>query len=79
MAGDLGDDDVTIIDERDLITPVELPRCTECGAVVFHDDFTEPAAALAAGLFASKQCVRARDGHWYWCADLRKYVYFLPR
>jgi hypothetical protein len=82
VGDDFGDDDPTVIDGAqfvDEVTPVELPRCTECGAIVFFDDFTEPAAALAAGLFGSKNCVRARDGHWHYCADLRKYVYFLPR
>lgn len=71
------DDEVTVVDS-DIITPVELPRCSECGAIVFFDDFTEPGAALAFGLFASKTCVRARDSHWWWCADRRKYVYFVP-
>lgn len=72
------DDDPTIVDDGE-ITPQELPRCVECGNVVFHDDFDEPAAALSAGLFQSKTCVRARDSHWHWCSELRKYVYYVPR
>jgi len=72
-AGDFGDDDPTIIegsllaDENE--TPVELPRCSECGAVVFLDDFTDLAAAIAMGMFTHGQCVRARDGHWRYCAQ----------
>lgn len=75
--GAFGEDEPTVVD-GDEITPQELPRCTECGNVVFFDDFTEPAAALSSGLFQAKTCIRARDGHWYWCSDLRKYVYFVP-
>jgi hypothetical protein len=70
------DDDEPTIVESGEITPVELPRCTECGNVVFFDDFTEPAAALAFGLFQGKTCLRARDGHWYYCGSLRKTVHF---
>lgn len=75
---DLGEDDFTIVDSGE-ITPLELPRCTECGNVIFFDDFTEPAQAIGFGIFGSKQCVRARDGHWYWCAHIvpgGKYVLF---
>lgn len=79
---DFGEDEPTIIDgEHD--TPVELPRCTECGAIVFFDDFTEPARAMGGGLFMDRQCVRARDGHWWYCAsfskDRGKFVYLVPR
>ncbi len=75
---DVDEDDFTIVDEGE-ITPLELPRCTECGNVVFFDDFTEPAHALAFGLFKAKTCLRARDGSWYWCANIvegGKYVFF---
>jgi hypothetical protein len=72
------DDDETIVDGN-FVTPLDLPRCTECGNVVFFDDFTEPANALAFGLFTSDRCVRARDSHWYWCCntgEAGKYVFF---
>lgn len=83
---DFGDDEPTVIDlsaDFDAVTPVELPRCTECGNVVFFDDFTEPAAALAYGLFTSKQCLCSRTsvgapGSWYWCSEKRKYVVYVP-
>jgi hypothetical protein len=60
------DDDKTVVDD----TPVTIPRCTECGAFVFFDDFTEPAQALAFGLYREKQCLRARDGHWWYCPNI---------
>lgn len=68
------------------VTPLELPRCSECGATVFFDDFTEPAAALAFGLFQNKQCLRSRTtiglpGSWYWCSQAGqtgKYVAWPP-
>lgn len=82
MADDFGEDETTVTDE-DIITPVELPRCFECGAVVFMDDFTEPASAIGLGLFSNKQCLRARDGHWWYCASYSathgKLVYLTPR
>ncbi len=76
------DDEPTVIDGTPLLdddTPTTLPRCTECATVVFFDDFTEPSQALAFGLFGGDRCVRAKDGHWYWCANLRKYVQFIPK
>lgn len=67
---DFGDDGPTRVDEAfEAITPVELPLCTDCGAVVFLDDFTDIAAAIAVGMFTRGQCVRARDGHWRYCAQ----------
>jgi hypothetical protein len=78
---DFDEDEKTVVDGS-IITPTELPRCTECGAVVFFDDFSEPAAALAYGLFQSKTCLRSRlemgtPHSWYWCSDRRKYVCFV--
>jgi len=81
---DFGEDDPTVIDGRPLvdngeITPVELPRCTECGRVVFFDDFTQAASAVAMGLFTDDRCVRARDGHWWWCGETWRLVYIPPK
>ena len=84
--GDFGDDERTVIDGTPLvdngeITPVELPRCTECGSVVFDDDFNE--LALAMGL---ERCVRSKpeaERPWHWCANYsathRKLVQLIPR
>ena len=79
---DFGEDDPTVIDAGE-ITPVEIPRCSDCGSVVFYDSFSEPAAAVASGLFAGRQCMRARDSHWTYCANYSpthgKFVYLVPR
>lgn len=73
MPDDLGDDEPTVIDgrflETDEITPIEVQRCQECGAVIFDDSYSDVAAAVAAGIFRGKQCVRAHDGHWSICAN----------
>lgn len=74
IRSDFDDEEQTVVDGEH-ITPVDLPRCTECGAVVFFDSFDEPAQALAFGLFGSKTCIRARDGHFWYCSDLRKSVF----
>ena len=80
MAGAFDDDEPTIVEtEPDEITPMELPRCTECGRVVFFDDFTQVASAIAAALFSADRCVRARDGHWYWCGERWELRYSPPR
>jgi len=81
MGGDFGDDDDTVIELEpdENITPVELPRCTSCGRIVFFDDFTQAASAVAAGLFSADRCVRARDGHWYWCGEVWELRYKPPR
>ncbi len=85
------EDEVTIVDgaqlvealnetpNGDQITPVELPRCTDCGRVVVFDDFTQAASAVAMNLFSADRCVRARDGHWWWCGELWQVVYKPPR
>jgi hypothetical protein len=79
---DLGDDDPTVIDGAqfaDEVTPVELPRCTECGRVVFFDDFTQAASAVAMGLFNADRCVRGRKGNWWWCGERWRVVFAPPR
>lgn len=86
--GDFDDEEPTITDGTPLtesgeITPLEVRRCTDCGNVIFDDAFDEPAAAVASGLFAGKQCMRAHDGHWAYCANYSpthgKFVYLVPR
>ncbi len=80
--GDFGEDEPTIAqDAFDAVTPVDLPRCAECGSAVFHDDFDD--MALALGL---DHCVRSKPGSerpWFWCAQYspthRKLVQFVPR
>lgn len=74
---DLGDEDPTIVDGH-YDTPETMPRCTECGRVVFFDGFTPAASMVAEGIFNGDRCVRATDGHWYWCGERRKFVYFVP-
>lgn len=79
--GEFGDDDPTVIDGTPLVefeTPVTMPRCQECGRVVFFDAFTPAASMVAEGMFNGDRCVRARDGRWYWCGERRKFVYFVP-
>jgi hypothetical protein len=82
MAGDFGDDDPTVVDGRvlsDHDTPVTIPRCAECGAVVFFDDFD----AFSLASFPQDRCLRARDGHWTWCANFSathgKVVFLIAR
>lgn len=83
MGGDAwNENDETVVDgafSDENVTPVELPRCSGCGRVVFFDDFTEAASAVAAGLFSADRCVRARDGHWWWCGELWELRYKPPR
>jgi hypothetical protein len=75
---ELGDDDPTVIDlDREFDTPATMPRCQECGRVVFFDEFSPRASLIAEGMFNGDRCVRARDGHWYWCGERRKFVYFV--
>ena len=79
---DFGDEEPTRVDEAfEAVTPVELPLCVECGAVVFDDDFDD--ASLAFGL---DRCARSRPGvarPWHWCSNYspthRKYVQLVPR
>ena len=73
MSDDFGDEDPTVIGGTPLVeydSPVTMPRCQECGAVVFFDDFDAASLTLAtmAGVLGSGRCIRARDGHWWVCA-----------
>lgn len=88
------EDEVTVVDgaqfvealnetprDWEAVTPVEIPRCAECGSAVFEDGFDE--MAMAIGL---DRCVRSRPGSerpWYWCSGYspthRKLVQFVPR
>ncbi len=70
--------DLTPAAAAEFDTPITMPRCQECGRVVFFDAFTPAASMVAEGLFSGDRCVRARDGHWYWCGERRKFVYFVP-
>lgn len=89
MASDPDDfDDQTIVDglpvsDGDIITPVELPRCSECGSIVLIDSFVEPSAAIAAGILRDDRCVRSYDGHFWYCPnfskDRVKIVFLKPR
>jgi hypothetical protein len=71
---DFGEDDPTILDGTPLaeddanVTPVELPRCSECGALVFIDDFDRQSLAS----FPPDHCMRARNGSWHWCPNFKK-------
>lgn len=79
---ELGPDDPTVTDGvplADFDTPVTMPRCVECGRVVFFDDFTQAASIVAMHLFSEDRCVRARDGHWWWCGERWRVVYVPPR
>lgn len=54
-------------------TPVDVPFCHECAAVVILDDHTD----LAMHAFPS-HCIRARTGRWWWCSKFRKSVTYVP-
>jgi hypothetical protein len=74
---ELGDDEPTVIDgaplaESENDTPELQDHCVECGAVCFTDN----AATVS---FPDDRCLRAWDGHWHWCAKLRKSVTYVPR
>lgn len=73
---DFGDEDPTVLDGtpfEDTDTPTSLPRCQTCGSLVFLDDYTPAAAALASGIFTgSGQCMRSRSGSWAYCANFDK-------
>jgi hypothetical protein len=77
---ELGDDDPTVIDlDREFDTPDTMPRCQECGRVVFFDDFSDAASIVAMGLFSSDRCVRSRDGRMRWCGEAWELRYKPPR
>lgn len=78
---EFGDDDPTVIDGTPLAefdSPPTMPRCQECRRIVFFDEFSPASMLVAEGLFSGDRCVRARDSHWYWCGEKRKFVYFVP-
>ena len=79
---DLGDDDPTVIDGAPLAEFDEgktMPRCQECGRVVFFDSFTEAASLIAMNLFSADRCVRSKDGRLRWCGEAWELRYRPPR
>lgn len=82
--GDYGEDEPTIVeltdsDVREFDTPPTMPRCQECGRVVFFDDFSDAASIVAMGLFSADRCVRSRDGRLRWCGEAWELRYRPPR
>ena len=68
------DDDQTVVDGTPLSdddTPAENALCVECGRIVFYDN-------VANASFPDDRCLRTVDGHWHWCAKLRKSVTYVP-
>ena len=64
-------DDKTVVDgEYD--TPVEAPRCVECGGVVFVDTAGDVS-------YPDDRCIRALDAHFHWCHRLEKAVFYPNR
>ena len=79
---EFGQDDPTVVDGTPLAefeTPETMPRCQECGRVVFFDDFTDAASIVAMGLFSADRCVRSRDGRMRWCGEAWELRYRPPR
>jgi hypothetical protein len=81
---DFGDDEPTVVDGTPLVefegvTPVTMPRCLDCGRVVFFDAFTDAASIVAMGLFSADRCVRSRDGRMRWCGEKWELRYKPPR
>jgi hypothetical protein len=82
---DFGDDDPTIVEdpsvrqEWDQVTPVTMPRCVDCGRVVFFDGFDEAASLIAMHMFSADRCVRSRDGRMRWCGEAWELRYRPPR
>ena len=80
------DDEQTVIDGTPLVesgetTPVEPPRCAECGAIVFDDDFDDLSL-----IFGMDRCIRSKPGTerpWHWCPNFSKthgkYAMLVPR
>lgn len=70
---DFGEEEPTVIDGTPLAsefeTPQTMPRCQECGAIVFFDDFDPYSLHLG---FPRDACVRGKDGSWWWCANYSK-------
>lgn len=76
---DFGDDDDTVIElePNDFDTPITMPRCQDCGRIVFFDSFEPVGSIIAQGLFSDNQCVRG--DRWRWCCEIRQYVVKVPR
>lgn len=81
---EFGDDDPTVIDGTPLVefdTPDTMPRCIECGRVVFFDAFTPAASFVAQGVFQGDRCVRSRPEvtrWWYWCGEKHVGKFYIP-
>jgi hypothetical protein len=71
--------ELTDADVQEFDTPVTMPRCQECGRVVFLDAFTDAASIVAMGLFSADRCVRSRDGRMRWCGEAWELRYRPPR
>jgi len=67
-----GPEEATVVELRpdDYDTPPSVPRCTECGAIVFVDDYETIE-------FPNDRCLRSRTETWHWCCKLRKSVTFV--
>lgn len=83
---DFGEDEDTVIDGTPLLeehgeydTPRTIPRCRDCGNVVFFDAFSFPASQIASNMFSARQCVTSRDGHFRWCATIKQAVFKFPQ
>jgi|KBSMisStandDraft_5_1062788.scaffolds.fasta_scaffold1308969_2 hypothetical protein len=76
-ASDLGDDDPTVIElaADDIVTPVEVPLCVECGCAVMTDDFDRPSLASFPN---DDYCVTGKARNWWWCRRERKLVQIWP-
>lgn len=87
LSDDFGEEGDTVIDGDPLldehVTPLELPRCSECGALVFVDDYSDSAEVLARGMFAGDKCIRSRNELWHFCANYspthKRYSVLIPR
>lgn len=79
MADDFGEDDPTHVEDtpREFDTPETMPRCFDCGRVVFFDSFEPTGSIIARGIFSDDRCVRGE--RWRWCCELRQYVVKVPR
>jgi len=73
MGGDWDDDptptriDLDPVGASDTETPVDVEACHLCGAVCVIDDFD-----LRSLEAFPEHCIRARDGHWWYCSRFRE-------
>jgi len=51
----------------DSVTPIDVEACHLCGAVCVIDDFD-----LRSLEAFPQHCIRARDGHWWYCSRFRE-------